>query len=66
MAITVLHNIFKKHKKTMFVQAPPGKGKSRMIGSIVFGATSDQSSIDKIVVVFPSEILKKTDEEFFA
>ena len=33
----VVTQIMKRHRKRIFMQVPPGKGKSRMIASVVLG-----------------------------
>ena len=65
VSIFALHKVLKCSTKKLFFQAPSGKGKSRIIGGIIVGAIQNTTTIDKVIVVFPSEILKKTDEPIF-
>ena len=59
----VVTQVVKYHRKRIFMQVPPGKGKSRMIASVVLGIAQRSTSLDKVVVVFNCEFLKQVDEK---
>ena len=62
--MVALHRILVGRTRKQFFKAPNGKGKSRIIAGIIAGSVRT-TMIDKVVVVFPSEILRKTDEKLF-
>ena len=59
VALAALFYILKGSMKRIFLTAPPGKGKSRILGGIIAGLTTSMSTINNFVVVFPSEELMK-------
>ena len=52
-------------KKKVFIQVPPGKGKSRIIAAILLSSLLKSTVLSHAVVVFSSKFLMDTDANCF-
>jgi len=57
-------NLFAKYQRQMFV-LPCGSGKSRVAATIALLLLELNTSVKRVHLVFPNEVLKKKDEEDF-